>query len=394
VDPRFNEIVSDPANTIFAVVFFPDRIYHEEYLNATRSPRYRYNVQEVRGYLDVNCLKGQVYMDGMFLCNFLRIEYRGIRLTEQARIKDRFLRGQCRAWVRLTHRDDNGAETKVETMLTLHFDRWINAYQAEVWETLEPSPATRHDFSVLSLMGREGEITRIRSLDALLANVKQIRRVELAFREPERADMYGFFIGDPAWDNNYSRSHQEPRTTDPSSGMNTINDLNYLLDFQRGWYRHTSDYQPVRYRNAMMLADSNGAYTNPDARPDNIIEMKWLFQRELGGTMVFFHEVTVPPGKVEGSHQHVGSEELYFITEGEGVAYLRVGDDPSLGDENDARYATEEREVFGLGLQKFKALPVKKGSMIYTKSGGMHGIRNPEGSAAPLRFVAFLYHSS
>ena len=37
--------------------------------------------------------------------------------------------------------------------------------------------------------------------------------------------------------------------------------------------------------------------------------------------MVFFHEVTVSPNTVEGTHQHIGSEELYYITEGAGFAY-------------------------------------------------------------------------
>jgi hypothetical protein len=395
MDPRFNDIVSDPANTIFAVVFFPDRIYHEAYLNATRSPRYRYNVQEVRGYLDVNCLKGRVYMDGVFLGNFIRIEYRGSRLTEQVRLKDRFLRDTCTAWVRLTQKfNETRNEQQAEALLTLHYDHWIDAFQVEIWETLDPPPTDRHDFSVLSLMGRDGEITRIAAFDPLLVDVKAIKTVELAFREPNRYFPFGRQIDDPAWDNNYGRTHQEPRSNEPSSPANTVEDLNYLLDFQRGWYKQASDVTPVRYRNAMMLADRNGNYTNPDAAPDNIIEMRWLFQRELGGTMIFFHEVTVPPGKVEGNHQHIGSEELYYIVEGEGIASLRVGDDPSLGDENDGRYTTEEREVFGLGRQKFKALPVKPGSMIYTKSGGMHGIRNPGGNTAPLKFVAFLYHSS
>ena len=67
---------------------------------------------------------------------------------------------------------------------------------------------------------------------------------------------------------------------------------------------------------------------NPERRDDNIIAMRWLFQRELGG-LVFFHEVTIPPGNFEGNHQHIGSEELYYIIEGEGIAYMRVGDDPA-----------------------------------------------------------------
>ena len=48
MDPRFGALATHPSNDIFQVVFFPDRIYHAQYLNATRSPRYRYNVQEVR----------------------------------------------------------------------------------------------------------------------------------------------------------------------------------------------------------------------------------------------------------------------------------------------------------------------------------------------------------
>ena len=63
MDPRFNDIFSKPENQIFDVVFFPDRIYHAQYLNATRSSRYRYNVTEVRTKLDIAILKGEVYMD-------------------------------------------------------------------------------------------------------------------------------------------------------------------------------------------------------------------------------------------------------------------------------------------------------------------------------------------
>jgi len=172
----------------------------------------------------------------------------------------------------------------------------------------------------------------------------------------------------------------EPRTAEPSSGQNTISDDSYLIDFQRGWFLQSADVAPVRYRNAMMEADRN-----PDAAPDNIIEMRWILQREFGSSLIFFHEVTIPPGKVEGTHQHIGSEELYYITEGQGIAYMRAGDDPKTDG-----FPTVEREVFGIGSRQFKELPVRPGHVIYTKSGGMHGIRNP--GTVPLKFVAFLYH--
>ena len=72
----------------------------------------------------------------------------------------------------------------------------------------------------------------------------------------------------------------------------------------------------MRYLNGMMDGE------NPDRRGDNVIEMRWLLQRELGGSVVFFHEVTIPPGTVEGTHQHIGSEELYYVVSGRGRVYL------------------------------------------------------------------------
>src|SRR5689334_7835015 len=135
MDPRFDDIFSRVENDIFKVVFFPDRIYHDEYLSAApRSARYRYNVHEVRSKLDTSVLKGEVYLDGQFLCNFLRVEYRATRLVEVAREKNRSLRGELIAWMRLHSEDEQHV---VEATIKLHFDPAINGYQVEIWETLE-----------------------------------------------------------------------------------------------------------------------------------------------------------------------------------------------------------------------------------------------------------------
>jgi mannose-6-phosphate isomerase-like protein (cupin superfamily) len=380
MDPRFNEIFSTPENEIFKVVFFPDRIYHARYLNATRSRRYRYNVQEVRGKLDLIVLKGEVYMDGLFLSNFIRIEYRAGRLVELAREQGRFVRGELLAWLRLYVPD----RPAVEGTVKLHYDRWIDAYQVEIWQTLEPLEGRRHDFLLLDMMGRTGQITGVPAFTEALGDVKAIRTLELAFSENDRDLPFGYGIAPDQrqWDNNFLSSHQEPRTNNPSDARNTIDDANYLITFQRGWFfPQARDTAPVRYLNGMM---DEG---NTDAKPNNIIEMRWLLQREFGGSVVFFHEVTIPPGTVEGTHQHIGSEELYFITEGKGIAYMREGDDPSTD-----HYPTVTREIYGIGARNCKELPVQPGSIIFTKSGGMHGIRND--GPTPLRFVAFLYHTS
>jgi hypothetical protein len=65
-------------------------------------------------------------------------------------------------------------------------------------------------------------------------------------------------------------------------------------------------------------------------------------------------------------------------------------DDPALA--RDETIPVVERKIYGLDPKPCKKLDVGPGSVIYTKSGGIHGIENPYDE--PLRFVAFLYHST
>ncbi|QRM36049.1 cupin domain-containing protein [Microvirga sp. VF16] len=386
MDPRFNDIVDRPENKIFQVVFFPDRVYHAQYLNATRSVRYRYNVQEVRGKADINVLKGEVYLDGIKLCNFLRIEYRGTRLGELSREKLRFLGPDILAEVGI-QKDDGWIWASVR----MHYCPWIRAYQVELWETLEPPRNRRHDYQVLDLMGFGGSITREPKFADLLkgADLKQIKRVKLAFRENDINYPSGATInkGEVQWDNFFSRNIQVPnKPNEPSSPENTVEDKNYDIYFQRGWFiKDVGQITPVKYVNGMMEPPSRGF---DETKQKNIIEMRWVFQQEFGGPVVFFHEVTIPPGTYEGVHQHIGSEELYFIVEGEGEAYLGKDDDPSLAD-----VKLEQDHIFGIGTKDVRVLDVGPRSVIFTKSGGIHGIRN-KSKTKDLRFVAFLYHSA
>lgn len=385
MDPRFNDIESRPENEIFSIVFYPDRIYHAQYLNATRSARYRYFVAEVRNKLDMAVIKGMVFLDGVYLCNFIRIEYRASRLVELAREKQRFVQGRIVAYVNLIPEDKSKA---ANAELQLHFCPWIDAFQVEVWETLEAPPTKRHDVKVLGLMGARGEITKVRSWAGILADMGKLKQVELAFRENDTDDPFGYRIGNPQWDNDYFRSYQVPNTNQPSAPQNTVEVDNYLIDFQRGWFfDDVSKVAPVRYENAMLENTSPDFNTTPGK---NIIEMRWVLQREMGGSIVYFHEVTIPPGTIEGTHRHIGSEELYYIFEGEGVAYMGDGDDPTLTDP--ARYPVKNIEIYCVGQRNVRVVPVKPRSVIYTKSGGIHGIRNT--GTTPLRFVAFGYHSA
>jgi mannose-6-phosphate isomerase-like protein (cupin superfamily) len=385
MDPRFDLIQSHPANQVFQVVFFPDRVYHAQYLNATRSPRYRYNIQEVRSKSDATVLKGEVYLDDARVTNFLRVEYRGGRLVEVSRQKNRLLQDGLVAWVKLL---PESPLPEAETYLKLGYCPWVDAYQAEVWETLEPPAGARHDIKVLDLMGRQGNITRVSAFSPLLREIGKVRRLQLAFRENFTHEPFGYSLSneEAAWDNFYDRNLQVPNTNNPSDAANTVPVKNYEIDFRRGFYvANVKNVAPVRYRNAMMIDGDARAFQ------DNIIEMRWVLQQELGTNLVFFHEVTIPPGTVEGTHQHIGSEELYFITEGRGFAYLGANDDPAVA--ANAQYPTVTVPIFGLDPRPMKQVPVEPGSVIFTKSGGMHGIENSS-SAGPLKFVAFLYHAT
>jgi oxalate decarboxylase/phosphoglucose isomerase-like protein (cupin superfamily) len=382
MDPRFDDIFDRPENQIFQIVFFPDRIYHAQYLNATESSRYRYNVTEVRNKLDVAILKGEVYLDGSLLTTFVRMEYRASRLIELVREKGRWLQERLRANLKLVTRDGATAESQV----TLHYCRWIRAFQVEIWGTLEPPAGMSHSIKVLALMGNNGQITRRKNFNQALQDIDAIQQVFTDIREDEIDEPLGYKNNNPAIDNNFSRTIQSPISTSPSAEKNTVELDNYELNFRRGWYLDARKTEPVRYRNGMV------DYTNPnnpDKSDNNIIEMRWLLQQELGTALVYFHEVTIPPGCIEGTHRHIGSEELYYIFEGEGVAHMGEGDDPGVS--RDGIFPLKQVDVYGLGKLPVREVPVKPGSIIYTKSGGIHGIRNP--GTVPLRFVAFGYHT-
>jgi mannose-6-phosphate isomerase-like protein (cupin superfamily) len=380
MDPKFEEIQTHPENEIFRVVFFPDRIYHARYLSATRSPRYRYDVDEVRNGPDITAMKGSVYLDGSRLCSVLRVEYRAGRLVELVRERGRRLGDTVRAWVRVMPEDP---ALDIDANVTLHFDPLVDAFAVEMWDTLEPPEGTAHDQRVLPLMGANAAITRPPALAPSIVDIKAVRRLEMAFSEPARTspDAHSVPKDEVQWDNNFLRSFQQPNDPAPSSAANTVEVRNYMLDYQRGFFlTNVADVAPVRYRNAMMDEDS------AEARPgdDNVLEMRWLVQREFGGDLVFFHEVTIPPGVVEGTHRHIGSEELYYVVSGQGLVYLGASDDPAT-----AGFPTVTKPIFGIGPKECKEVPVGAGSMLFTKSGGIHGIRN--NGDVPLKFVAFLY---
>lgn len=377
MDPRFDDIQTKPENAVFRVVFYPDRIYHARYLNATRSSRYHYNVAEVRSQAEITAMKARVFLDGLPLAHVLRVEYRANRLRELTRERGRFPQGKILAWLRLAP----GTARESTSLVRLHYCRWVDAYQVELWSTLDPPQTNHHDFQVLDLMGVDGEITRVPALDSALTELPDVMQIEAAFRENTVDLPFGYTISEPLWDNNYLRSHQVPNTQRPNAVENTVDVRNYLLDFRRGFFLQAQDVQPVRYENALMEEGATDAFTG------NIVEMRWLLQRELGGNLVFFHEVTLNPGVIEGTHRHIGSEELYYVVEGEGVGYLGESDDPQL-----AELPVVQREIFGLGVRRCREVALRPGSVIYTKSGGIHGIRNT--GDTPLKFVAFLYHSN
>jgi oxalate decarboxylase/phosphoglucose isomerase-like protein (cupin superfamily) len=237
-------------------------------------------------------------------------------------------------------------------------------------------------------MGRGGAITRIPQLSATLRNIAALKRVRVAFAEGSPEVPISDPLPDPPgkdgerqWDTNYRRNYQHPHSSTPNHPGNTVQVNSYLLDFQRAYFKDARKIAPVRYENALM---DEG---DPERRPGNIVDMKWILQEELGGSVVFFHEVTVGPGVIEGTHQHVGSEECYYVVSGEGVAYMAAGDDPETD-----QYELVDHAIYGQPARPCRKIPVRQGHVIYAKSGGVHGIHNT--GTEPLKFVSFLYHTS
>jgi oxalate decarboxylase/phosphoglucose isomerase-like protein (cupin superfamily) len=381
----FNDKLTPPWNEIFNVVFFPDRVYHAQYLNATRCPRYRYNVTEVRGKADMLVMKGEVYYDGLWISDFVRIEYRASRLSEVVRERGRFIRGEVIADITVFPDDP---KTQARARVKMRFCPWINAYQVEIWEHLEPPVGKRHDYQILDMMGAGGSITHVPSFAKALLDLKALRELEIWFRETDVDAPLGYTITNFAVDDYYNRNIQVPNTQEPSSNANTIGQPRYRINFDRGFYvSKVRDIAPVRYRNGMF--EGPPSVHQQEFNDQNVIEMRWVFQQEFAGSNVFFHEVTIPPHTVEGTHQHVGSEELYYCFEGNGFAYVGMNDNPDLAK---GGFEIEVRQIFGIGTRECWKVPMQPGSVIFTKSGGIHGIRND--SDAPLRFVAFLYHAS
>jgi len=371
MDKRFDDIFNSPDNEIFQVVFFPDRIYHARYLNASISPRYRYDVTEVRSKADITILKGDIYLDEVLLTQFLRIEYKATRLVEIAREYGRSLRNKVMIEKILLPEFKTSAQS-----VTLNYSNQVQAYQTEIWGTLESPPGKTHDANILNLMGRHGSITRLRPFSNALKNTKNIINIEISFKEFELDLPYGYDINNPAIDNNYSRSYQVPNKPDPTIPAN-----NYRLSFQRGWYIEQNNITPVTYNNPLMDKD------NPERSADNFVNMRWILQRELGGNLIYFHQVELPPGSIEGTHQHLGSEELYYFYSGEGEVYMAVGDDPATNS-----FPETDRPIFQLDKQPCKILPAKPGVTVFTKSGGFLGAKNT--GTTVLKFVAFAYHSN
>lgn len=106
--------------------------------------------------------------------------------------------------------------------------------------------------------------------------------------------------------------------------------------------------------------DRTPAYAEHAQGGDGRIERDVLLSGDqLGGACSFVAQISLEPGCSIGVHQHVGDNELYFITEGTGL-YNEEG---------------TEHEV-------------SAGDVTFCPEGGTHGIAN--NGTEMLRFVAVI----
>lgn len=371
----FDERYSPLHYTQPEVVFYPDQIHHSFGLAADFDCRYRYQIVKVRSQSDFTAIIGYVYLDEVRYASFLRIEYCATSMMRGTRLHSRQLENAIHGKIVLT--TEIGLDLP-PSIVTLPRTTISLEYAVEVWSVVEHPEGSFHSDAVLQLIGRHAIITRVQAWSVTCLDFTSLRSISAAFEEVPTSRLHV-----PAVDGLCRRTHEVPNSQLPSDPGNTITDHCYHITFENTHYIRDVRQQiaPVRYRNAMM-----DPAVNPEVRHDNVIEMRWILQRELGGTCVFAHEVRMPPGTVEGVHPHVGSEEVYYFLSGEGFAFVGEEGTSHLGD-----YPIVEKEVMGWGVRRCRQLPIGSHSCLHTKSGGIHGIANP--GMNDLIFFAFLHHT-
>lgn len=358
------------------VDFYPDQIRHSFQLTATcDSSRYRYQVTKVRSQKDLTVILGYISLDGVEYSSFVRLEFKAHWLRECIRQFGRTLGSCIRA--RLIVNTEEQMEGKA-LVVDLPFCHRSSSYATEIWHRLETNQGYWHSPSVRTLMGRQAPITRIESMSEFVQDFTKVLSIYARFEELNEYEH-------KVCDNNFERVIQRPKQAVPNSPENNEYLGHYYLNFRNAIkyiFDTNREVQDIEYRDAML--DPRYA---AKSSTDNIMRVKWLIQEELGGECIFAHIVTIPPGATEGVHLHIGSEEVYYFISGKGIAL--VGD---LYNKQFQDYPSRTTPVLGLlNPQNCRELPVGPGSLLYTKSGGYHGIENT--GETDLVFFAFLQHS-
>ena len=355
--------------------FYPDQIRHSFQLAAScDSSRYRYQITKARSQKDFTALLGYVSIDGAEYCSFIRLDFKANWMQEFIRLYGRTLGSCIRA--KLEVKNNEHKESR-EIVVDMPFCHRSCSYATEIWHRLDVNQGNWHSPSVRSLMGRQAPITRSESMSKLVQDFTQLRSISTRFEELEKHQ-------NQVCDNNLERVVQRANRATPNSPENDEYLGRYHLNFQdtiKYIYDTNRDVPDVEYRDAML----DPKYTARSLE-ENIIRVKWLLQEELGGDCIFAHVVKIPPGAIEGVHLHIGSEEVYYFISGEGLALVGEFDDKQFHN-----FPLRQVPVLGLGTQNCRELPVGPGSLLYTKSGGYHGIKNT--GQTDLVFFAFLQHS-
>ena len=334
---RFDELFEEPENEIFRIVFFPDRIYHARYL-----------IGDAHLALPLRRPRGALGRDTD------RAEGPGL-LRRRAAVQHaapRVLRAAPdRAGARARSQPRADAARLVQAVgprrrqpgRVEHRPALRRARRRLLRRALADARAARRRDRTTTASSRSWAATRrsrgVPALVSQLEDVKALRGIEFAVRENDTHTPRGARPTTRSGTTT-SRARSRCRTRqEPSSDAEhrRRQELPAGLPARASSSPTRTRSHPVRYRNAMI---DDG---NPDRRDDNVIEMRWVVQREFGSDNVFFHEVTIPPGTIEGTHRHIGTEELYYIVEGEGIAYMADGDDPA-----NERYPLVERPLYGL----------------------------------------------
>jgi len=334
------------------VPFYPDRIRNPIYFASD----YYYQIERMAYKGGSRIAVGNVCRDNKIYSSFFRLEYDGVRLSEEANLMGCMLGKQIQVWLEFE------SDEKISGFFRADRDIFTNKYCFEIWSNIEGGHSEKTRYAI-----DKGIILRYPPLDCFFSNgLEQLKTIRMSFccRHKDTE----------IWDNNYGNIEY---TTSTDEGFQKKS--NYCIHLKPTILKKKDDTSSV-IENKVFNIDKKNGY-----------KVDWIFTTELSGNSIFFHRATLPPGTCQGIHIHEGTEELCYALKGEAIVQLKAEFAKDLeGEEILFKKGSKAGDNNSLECDTLiKEIPFKEGDSLLLQHGGIHGIRNT--GKEDFSFLSFMH---